>query len=118
MINIEIYVKLFFFSLRIELKFHSFNPFPKRSKVKDADKPQSYLDAEELPSNEELLSDLKSISPITLKAEQFERELQQFGIYDIPDTSDMPPRFNIADDVEIITDSYEKEIEDVIEGRR
>ena len=118
MINIEIYVKFFCFSFKLELKYHSFKPFQKKSKVKDADKLHSYLDTEELPSTEELLSDLKNISPIALKAEQFEKELQQFGIYDIPDTSDMPPRFNISDDVEIITDSYEKEVEDVIEGRR
>lgn len=56
---------------------------------------------------------------ITQIANQFQKELDVNGIYDIPDTSDVPPRYeNLSTDVEIITDEYEKEIEDIIEGRR
>ena len=64
---------------------------------------------------------------VDLKASQFEEELKSIGIYDIPESPDefnienpdIPQRYNnINDDVEIITDKYEKEIEDIIEGRR
>lgn len=48
----------------------------------------------------------------------FEEELRNLPIYDIPDNEDVPPRYQITDDVEIITDRYEKEVEDIIEGRR
>ena len=56
--------------------------------------------------------------PIITKI-KFEKELSNLeGIYNIPDNSDIPPKFNISDDVEIITERFEKEVEDIIEGRR
>lgn len=54
---------------------------------------------------------------ITQMAKLFEEQLKQNEMYEIP-YSDMPTRRNISDDVEIITDEYEKEYEDVIMGRR
>lgn len=64
---------------------------------------------------------------IDLKANQFEEELKSIGIMDIPEppdefnisNPDIPQRYgNLSDDVEIITERYEKEYEDIIEGRR
>ena len=58
-------------------------------------------------------------TPIDVQARKFEKELSNLeGIYNIPDNSDIPPKFNISDDVEIITERFEKEVEDIIEGRR
>lgn len=54
---------------------------------------------------------------ISKMAKKFEEELKENQLYEIP-YSDMPKRPNISDDVEIITDEYEKEYEDVIMGRR
>ncbi len=48
----------------------------------------------------------------------FEEELKHMGIYDIPNASDIPPTFEIQDDVEIITNEFEKEQQDMIERRR
>ena len=58
------------------------------------------------------------ISEIQSQALRFEEELKNIGIYDIPDTSDIAPTFEIQDDVEIITDDFEKEQEDMIKDRR
>ena len=68
---------------------------------------------EDNPSN--YLFDESKIAQI---ANQFQEELKHSEIYDIPDYSDIPKRNNIQDDVEIITDKFEKEIEDILEGRR
>ena len=58
-------------------------------------------------------------TPIDVQARKFEKELSNLeGIYNIPDNSDIPPKYNISDDVEIITERFEKEVEDIIEGRR
>lgn len=48
----------------------------------------------------------------------YKHEVKEFKTYDIPNADDIPPRHQIQDDVEIITDRFEKEIEDIIEGRR
>ena len=58
------------------------------------------------------------ISEIQSQALRFEEELKTFGIYDIPDTSDIAPTFEIQDDVEIITNEFEKEQQDMIKDRR
>ena len=58
------------------------------------------------------------ISEIQSQALRFEEELKTLGIYDIPDTSDIAPTFEIQDDVEIITNDFEKEQEDMIKDRR
>lgn len=112
-------IKLFGLSIKFEIKYER---HLKPTKVKEKE-----LFAEE--SDEILDEELEEILPsfVDLKASQFEEELKSIGIYDIPETPDefnienpdIPQRFNnINDDVEIITDKYEKEIEDIIEGRR
>ena len=58
------------------------------------------------------------LSEIQSQALRFEEELKTLGIYDIPDTSDIAPTFEIQDDVEIITNDFEKEQEDMIKDRR
>ena len=55
---------------------------------------------------------------IELQAKRFEEELKHMGIYDIPNASDIPPTFEIQDDVEIITNELEKEQQDMIERWR
>ena len=86
---------------------------------KNADKRIKHEEHEETPIYEdnptEYLFDESKIAQI---ANQFQAELKSSQIYDIPDYSDIPPRYNISDDVEIITDSFEKEVEDIMEGRR
>lgn len=52
-------------------------------------------------------------------AKRFESDIKTQGnIYQIPDSSDIPPNYHISSDIEIITDKFEKEVEDIIEGRR
>lgn len=84
--------------------------------------PIDELKAEELESIEELpieFSDEELSTYISKQASLFEEELRTSdALYDIPSDSDIPPRHNIQDDVEIITDRFEREIEDIYEGRR
>lgn len=61
-------------------------------------------------------------SEISLRANLFAEELaskkiDENGLYDI-DEDDELPQYAFSPDVEIITDEYEKEVEDTIEGRR
>ena len=65
---------------------------------------------EELPIYEE--------THISEQMRIFEQELSNTNIYEIPTYEDIPPKFQINDDVEIITDKFEREIEDLYEGRR
>ena len=55
---------------------------------------------------------------IELQAKRFEEELKHMGIYDIPNASDIPPTYEIQEDVEIIKNEFEKEQQDMIERRR
>lgn len=107
MVNIEIKI----FNLHI-----SFNVSKTPKNAEESLKHDTY---EETPIYEdnptEYLFDENKIAQI---ANQFQAELKSSQIYDIPDYSDIPPRYNISDDVEIITDSFEKEVEDIMEGRR
>lgn len=57
-------------------------------------------------------------SKIAKIANQFQEDLKKSQIYDIPNYSDVPPRYGIQEDVEIITDNFERELEDIVEGRR
>lgn len=58
-------------------------------------------------------------TPIELQASLFEQELRNSeNLYDIPTNSDIPPKYQIQDDVEVITESFERELEDLYEGRR
>ena len=60
-------------------------------------------------------------SEISLRANKFAEELASYkpdanGLYDI-DEKDELPQYAFSPDVEIITDGFEKEVEDKIEGR-
>lgn len=121
MINLEITILCF--TLRVELAYnqsskltHLFKHFLKINADKSADKGKisKHPNYEE---NEDII-DEEEVSPVMLRAEQFEKELANIGIYDIPDTSDIAPNFNILDDVEIITDEFEKEMQELVERRR
>ena len=89
---------------------------------KNADKRKEqeiHEEYEETPIYEDNPTDyLFDESKIAQIANQFQDELKSSTIYDIPDYSDIPPKYQIQDDVEIITDSFEKEVEDIIVGRR
>jgi hypothetical protein len=67
---------------------------------------------------EENKEEIPTVSKIQSQALRFEEELKNLGIYNIPDTSDIAPTYEIQDDVEIITDRFEKEQQDMIEDRR
>ena len=88
---------------------------------KKAEECENSLNADK--QEEQIFDDLNYLedveTPIDVQARKFEKELSNLeGIYNIPDNSDIPPKFNISDDVEIITERFEKEVEDIIEGRR
>ena len=74
------------------------------------DEIENELDAPQTPIN--VLSDIEN------QALTFERELANAQIYDIPNASDIAPNHKISDDVEVITERFEKELEDLYEGRR
>ena len=67
---------------------------------------------------ESALDDVMEETEITAQMRKFEKELGDTPIYDIPTYEDIPPKYQINDDVEIITDKFEKEVEDLYEGRR
>lgn len=88
---------------------------------KKAEECENGLNADKL--EDQIFDDLNYLedveTPIDVQARKFEKELSNLeGIYNIPDNSDIPPKYNISDDVEIITERFEKEVEDIIEGRR
>ena len=102
---------------------------PKRKKkVKQEEKPEtSVLNENKTPisiseffydESEDVLETTQEPSQIETQASIFEKELRSNAIYDIPSTSDIPPKHQINDDVEVITESFEKELEDLYEGRR
>ena len=74
------------------------------------DEIENEIDASQTPIN--VLSDIEN------QALTFERELANTQIYDIPNASDIAPNHKISDDVEVITERFEKELEDLYEGRR
>ena len=74
------------------------------------DEIENELDAPQTPIN--VLSDIEN------QALTFERELANAQIYDFPNASDIAPNHKISDDVEVITERFEKELEDLYEGRR
>ena len=80
---------------------------------KDVEKDVDGENAEKLENPE--------IGDIELQANKFAEELASYkpdanGLYDI-DEKDELPQYAFSPDVEIITDDYEKEVEDKIEGR-
>ncbi len=107
--------------------------FPKRKKK--VQKAEEVVPNEEKPNNEktpsnisEFLCDLEEynnvnnaqikLTEIENQALKYEEELKNTILYDIPDNSDLPKKHQIQDDVEVITESFEKELEDLYEGRR
>jgi len=70
---------------------------------------------------EDVKDENAEIGDIELQANKFAEELASYkpdanGLYDI-DEKDELPQYAFSPDVEIITDDYEKEVEDKIEGR-
>lgn len=98
--------------------------FPKRKKPNNEDKTPINVDStsqEKINFSDEIEEEENVYTPptnIELQAKRFEEELKNIGIYDIPNASDLPPTYGINDDVEIITDKFEKEQQDMIERRR
>lgn len=98
--------------------------FPKRKKPNNEDKTPINVNStsqEKINFSDEIKEEENVYTPptdIELQAKRFEEELKSIGIYDIPNASDLPPTFGINDDVEIITDEFEKEQQDMIERRR
>ena len=98
--------------------------FPKRKKPNNEDKTRINVDStsqEKINFSDEIEEEENVYTPptdIELQAKRFEEELKSIGIYDIPNASDLPPTYGINDDVEIITDEFEKEQQDMIERRR
>lgn len=116
---IDLHIKIF------NLRFNLFIKYDKRCKdetpIKDIS--NSYQNAEEYEHNEIVdfddFSDEELSTFISEQAKVFEADLRNSdGIYNIPSYSDIPPRHNIQDDVEIITERFEREVEDIYEGRR
>ena len=98
--------------------------FPKRKKPNNEDKTpinDNINTQEKINFSDEIEEEENVYTPptdIELQAKRFEEELKSIGIYDIPNASDLPPTYGINDDVEIITDEFEKEQQDMIERRR
>lgn len=87
-----------------------------------SNKPFSDVLKEQIENPEEVSSEMsEEPSEISLRANLFaeelaKREIDENGLYDIPEDSEIPS-YRFSPDVEIITDDYEKEVEDKIEGR-
>ena len=108
--------------------------FPKRKKK--VQKAEKVVPNEEKPNNEKTPSNISEslydlieednninnaqikLTEIENQALKYEEELKNTILYDIPDNSDLPKKHQIQDDVEVITESFEKELEDLYEGRR
>ena len=116
---IHVYFNLFGVILDLNVNF------PKRKKPNNEDKTPINVNStsqEKINFSDEIINEEETLetppTPIELQAKRFEEELKHIGIYDIPNASDLPPTYGINDDVEIITDEFEKEQQDMIERRR
>ena len=115
---IHVYFNLFGVILDLNVNF------PKRKKPNNEDKTPINVEStsqEKINFSDEIEEEENVYTPptdIELQAKRFEEELKSIGIYDIPNASDLPPTYGINDDVEIITDEFEKEQQDMIERRR
>ena len=95
---------------------------PKNTSNKPAEKNFSDMKKEQIKKIEEDINQMsEEPSEISLRANLFaeelaKREIDENGLYDIPEDSEIPS-YRFSPDVEIITDDYEKEVEDKIEGR-
>ena len=121
---IDLHLDIFGINLKLYVRF----PKLKRKKKVNAEKS---ISNEEKPINESLnfydeieneldapQTPINVLSDIENQALAFERELANAQIYDIPNASDIAPNHKISDDVEVITERFEKELEDLYEGRR
>ena len=95
---------------------------PKNTSNKPAETNFSDVNKEQIENPEEVFPEMsEESSEISLRANLFAEELakrkvDENGLYDIPEDSEIPS-YRFSPDVEIITDDYEKEVEDKIEGR-
>lgn len=95
---------------------------PKYTSNKPADINFSDVKKEQIENPEEVFPEMsEESSEISLRANLFaeelaKREIDENGLYDIPEDSEIPS-YRFSPDVEIITDEYEREVEDKIEGR-
>ena len=95
---------------------------PKNISNKPAETNFSDVNKEQIENPEEVFPEMsEEPSEISLRANLFaeelaKREIDENGLYDIPEDSEIPS-YRFSPDVEIITDDYEKEVEDKIEGR-
>ena len=95
---------------------------PKNTSNKPAETNFSDVNKEQIENPEEVFPEMsEESSEISLRANLFaeelaKREVDENGLYDIPEDSEIPS-YRFSPDVEIITDDYEKEVEDKIEGR-
>ena len=108
---IQLYLNIF--GLIVDLNVS----IPKRRKPKNvkSNTQEKINFSDEIEEEEEVYT---PPTDIELQAKRFEEELKTLGIYDIPNASDIPPTYEIQDDVEIITNEFEKEQQDMIERRR
>lgn len=113
---IELHLKIFRLTVDLEIKL------PNRTPKNDNQTPINVESTSQEKINffDEIEEESVYTPPtyIELQAKRFEEELKHMGIYDIPNASDIPPTYGINDDVEIITDEFEKEQQDMIERRR
>ena len=115
---IHVYFNLFGVILDLNVNF------PKRKKPNNVDETPINVNStsqEKINFSDEIEEEENVYTPptdIELQAKSFEEQLKSIGIYDIPNASDLPPTYGINDDVEIITDEFEKEQQDMIERRR
>ena len=120
---LDLYIKLLGIEIKLNVEFKSTkkpinedktpideNIAQKEYNSFDEKEHEEYVDSEE--HVEIKLSEIQS------QALRFEEDLKSMGIYDIPSTSDIAPTYEIQDDVEIITNDFEKEQEDMIKDRR
>ena len=95
---------------------------PKNTSNKPAETNFSDVKREEIENPEEVFPEMsEESSEISLRANLFaeelaKREIDENGLYDIPEDS-VIPSYRFSPDVEIISEDYETEVEDKIEGR-
>ena len=109
-INLKLYVRFPKLKCKKKANAEKVEENPINESINIYDEIENELDAPQTPIN--VLSDIEN------QALAFERELANAQIYDIPNASDIAPNHKISDDVEVITERFEKELEDLYEGRR
>lgn len=113
---IDIDIKIFGLSVKLKINYVNKNADKRISNVSTEESIEDISDVNEYV--ESALDDVIEETEITAQMRKFEKELGDTPIYDIPTYEDIPPKYQINDDVEIITDKFEKEVEDLYEGRR